>query len=187
MVVLGVDPGSQNTGYGVLYGDGGGLTLLDCGVIKLNCRDSHAVRIGRIYRELEEVIKACRPERVALETVFICRNVQSALKLGQVRGAVIALAINSGLDLHEYAPREVKLAVTGRGAATKDQVSFMISKILGFEKAPEPHDMTDALGIAFCDLSRAGSNAVCREGGSDRKRSGGWSQFVRDSPHMVIR
>jgi crossover junction endodeoxyribonuclease RuvC len=187
MVVLGVDPGSLNTGYGIVRSIGGELTPLVYGVIRLQAAQSHAERIGRIYKELKQVIDVYRPERAALETVFMCRNVQSALKLGQVRGAVIALAMNSGLELHEYAPREVKLAMTGRGSASKEQVSFMVTKILGFEKAPEPYDITDALGIALCDLSRNSTTAAVHSGGRKRSKSGGWSQFVRESPHMVIR
>ena len=131
MVVLGVDPGSLNTGYGVVSQSSGVLSVLVCGVIRLNPRRTHAERIGEIYRELEAVIDDFKPERVALETAFLSRNVQSALKLGQVRGAVIALAMNQHLELHEYAPREVKSAITGRGSASKEQVAFMVSRMLG--------------------------------------------------------
>lgn len=186
--MLGIDPGSLNTGYGVVRSSGGALTSLACGVIRLQPVQSHAERIGRIYRELDKIIEAYRPQRAVLETVFLCRNVQSALKLGQVRGAVIALAMNRGLELHEYAPREVKLAMTGRGSATKEQVSFMVTRMLGFETPPEPYDITDALGIALCDLSRAGNpDSLSRAGNGARSGKGGWSSFVRDSPHMVIR
>ncbi|NTV98245.1 MAG: crossover junction endodeoxyribonuclease RuvC [Chlorobiaceae bacterium] len=187
MVVLGIDPGSLNTGYGVVMSSGSRVTSLACGVIRLQSAQSHAERIGRIYRELEKVVKAYRPERAAIETVFLCRNAQSALKLGQVRGAIIALVMNSGLELCEYAPREVKLAVTGRGSATKEQVSFMVTKLLGLETAPEPYDITDALGIALCDISRSGNPSSAVAAGRARSGSGGWSRFVRESPHMVIR
>ncbi len=187
MVVLGVDPGSLNTGYGVLKSCGGKVTALACGVVRLQSMQSHADRIGKIYQELEKVIRVYRPECAALETVFLSRNAQSALKLGQVRGAVIALAMNSGLELHEYTPRQVKLAVTGKGAASKEQVAFMVTKMLGFETAPEPYDITDALGIALCDLSRAAGPAPPGTGRKSRSENSGWSQFVRESPHMVIR
>lgn len=187
MVVLGVDPGSRLTGYGIIRQEGTLFTVLSCGVIRLHPRSSHAERIGQIYRELEAVITDYAPECVALETVFLSRNVQSALKLGQVRGAVIALAMNRNLLLHEYAPREVKSAVTGKGAASKEQVAFMVARMLALNPVPEPFDVTDALGIALCDLLRGGSREPFLPGGKGRKGGMSWSQFVGASPDLVIR
>jgi crossover junction endodeoxyribonuclease RuvC len=187
MVVLGIDPGSLNTGYGVIRHDSGRFCVLVCGVIRLHPQRSHAERIGEIYRELAKVIDDFRPERVALETAFLSRNVQSALKLGQVRGAVIALAMNENVALHEYAPREVKSAITGRGAASKEQVAYMVTSMLGLVVAPQPYDVTDALGIALCDLLRGDSRKAFLP--AEKKRSGGgsWSKFVAASPDKVIR
>ena len=187
MVVLGVDPGSLLTGYGVIQEDCGTFAVLACGVIRLHPRSSHAERIGQIYRELEAVIAEFQPERLALETVFLSRNVQSALKLGQVRGAVIALAMNRNLLLHEYAPREVKSAVTGKGAASKDQVAFMVSRMLALDPVPEPYDVTDALGIALCDLLRGESRELFLQPVKRRKGGSNWSKFVHASPDLVIR
>lgn len=190
MVVLGIDPGSLNTGYGVVSMDRNGFRMLACGVIRLHRRKSHADRIGEIYRDLESVIGEHNPSRAALETVFLSRNVQSALKLGQVRGAVIALCVNRGLELSEYAPREVKEAITGRGGASKQQVDFMVRSILRMEEKPETYDVTDALGIALCDLLKTSAGKVAlpgsgRAGGSGKKR--GWSQFVESRPDMIVR
>jgi len=187
MVVLGIDPGSLNTGYGVIRQDSGGFSVLVCGVIRLNPRRSHAERIGEIYRELSQVIDDFRPERVALETAFLSRNVQSALKLGQVRGAVIALAMNHNLILHEYAPREVKSSITGRGAASKEQVAFMVTRMLGIAVAPKPYDVTDALGIALCDLLRGDSRKPFLSAGGARSGGGSWSKFINASPDKLIR
>ncbi len=187
MVVLGIDPGSLNTGYGVIRHDSQGFSVQVCGVIKLHSGKSHPDRIGQIYQELEQVIVDFKPERVALETAFLSRNVQSALKLGQVRGAVIALAMNSRLSLREYAPREVKSAITGRGAASKDQVAFMVARMLGLAEPPKPYDVTDALGIALCDLLRGDSREPSSPAGKRRKGGASWSQFVNASPGMVIR
>jgi len=187
VIVLGVDPGSRLTGYGVIRKDGAVFSVLSCGVVRLHSRSSHAERIGQIYRELEGVIADFQPERVALETVFLSRNVQSALKLGQVRGAVIALAMNRNLFLREYAPREVKSAVTGKGAASKEQVAFMVSRMLALSPVPEPYDVTDALGIALCDLLRGERRGSSLSEGKSRKGGKSWSQFVCASPDMVIR
>ena len=187
MVVLGIDPGSLNTGYGVVHCDSGKVSVLVCGLIRLHPGLSHPERIGEICRELEQVIVDFKPERVALETDFLSRNVQSALKLGQVRGAVIALAMNKHLILHEYAPREVKSAITGKGAASKEQVAFMVARMLGLGTVPEPYDVTDALGIALCDLLRGERREPFLPGGKVATRGRSWSKFVHASPDMVIR
>ncbi len=187
MVVLGVDPGSLNTGYGVLHCDSGRVSVLVCGLIRLHSGRSHPERIGEICHELEQVIVDFKPDRLALETAFLSRNVQSALKLGQVRGAVIALAMSKHLILHEYAPREVKSAITGKGAASKEQVAFMVARMLGLGAVPEPYDVTDALGIALCDLLRGESREPFLPGGNARRGGRSWSKFVHASPDMVIR
>ncbi|MEI6846670.1 MAG: crossover junction endodeoxyribonuclease RuvC [Chlorobiaceae bacterium] len=186
MVVLGIDPGSLNTGYGMIRQESGVLTVLGYGVIRLHVRKCQVERIGQIYRELDTVITSFRPERVVLETVFLSRNVQSALKLGQVRGAVIALAMNRNLSVHEYAPREVKSAVTGTGSATKEQVAFMVARLLGIHQVLKPYDVTDALGIALCDLLKGESREVLRSAGKAKSNCSSWSQFVSASPDLVI-
>jgi crossover junction endodeoxyribonuclease RuvC len=187
VVVLGIDPGSLLTGYGVIRHECEVFSVLACGVIRLQPRSSHAERIGQIYRELDDIITDFGPQRVALETAFLSRNVQSALKLGQVRGAVIALAMNRHLLLHEYAPREVKSAVTGKGAASKEQVAFMVARMLALKAVPRPFDVTDALGIALCDLLRADSRQSAGSAGKGRKGGDSWSKFVGASPDLVIR
>ncbi|WP_076790836.1 crossover junction endodeoxyribonuclease RuvC [Chlorobium sp. KB01] len=187
MVVLGIDPGSLITGYGVIRQESGVLRVLASGVIRMQASRSHAERIGQIYRELDALITAFAPDRVVLETVFLNKNVQSALKLGQVRGAVIALVMSRNLLLHEYAPREVKSAVTGRGSATKEQVAFMVGRLLGLNPVPEPFDVTDALGIALCDLLRGESRDLVIPQRKSRSGGGSWSKFVTESPDLVIR
>lgn len=191
MVVIGVDPGSLLTGYGVIRQEGTDFQVLACGVIRLNPRRTHPERIGEIYRELDAVIGEHTPSRAALETVFVSRNVQSALKLGQVRGSVIALAVNRKLELAEYAPREVKAAVTGRGSASKQQVAFMVRRMLQIRETPSTYDVTDALGIALCDLLKTGNgstgaaHAPPDPGAGSRKKN--WTDFVASRPDMIVR
>ena len=147
-----------------------------------------AERIGIIWRGLEEVVEATKPDCLAIETAFVGRNVRSALILGQVRGAVIALAARSGLPVREYAPGEVKASVTGSGSAGKAQVASMLAKLLPLGGKPMPPDATDALGIAFCDLSRSSSasGTVLRSASAGRSRKKqGWSDFVGDHPELV--
>ncbi|MBM3162467.1 MAG: crossover junction endodeoxyribonuclease RuvC [Chlorobi bacterium] len=184
MVVLGIDPGSICTGYGLIRKDRDGFHVLDSGVIRMSRRKSHAERIGQVYRELETVIDACRPTCAVLETVFLSRNVQSALKLGQVRGAVIALCANRGLELTEYAPREVKAAVTGRGAASKEQVAGMVNRMLQVAENPETYDVTDALGLALCYILKSGNGSVPSQRTTGKRKS--WAQFVESRPDMIV-
>jgi crossover junction endodeoxyribonuclease RuvC len=188
MIVLGVDPGSRRTGYGVIAGTQSGYAVLGCGLIRPVASGTFHERIGELCTGLDEVIAAMRPEAVAIETAFVGRNVRSALILGQVRGAVLATVIRHGLPVREYAPREIKLSVTGSGSARKEQVAAMLFHLLDLEQKPKSLDVTDALGIAYCDLSR-GASTVYRTEGLPKKgrnsRSKGWAAFVDDHQELV--
>lgn len=186
MIVLGIDPGSLCTGYGVVRLESGRLSALACGVVRPPAKRSHAERIGAIFGELDGVIAEFSPGRIALETAFVNRNAQSALKLGQVRGAVLALAGSRGVPLEEYAPSEVKRAVAGSGSASKERIALMVASRLGLAEAPKPFDATDALAIALCDLQRGGAGTPSPSGKSGRRGSQSWSAFVNASPERVL-
>ncbi|ABB24496.1 crossover junction endodeoxyribonuclease RuvC [Pelodictyon luteolum] len=186
MIVLGIDPGSLSTGYGVVSTDDGRYRLLECGVLRLNPGKSHPARIGEIFEALDCLISRVQPGRLSIETAFVGRNVQSALKLGQVRGAVIALGVHRGLMLHEYAPREVKLAVTGRGGASKEQVAGMVTAMLGLGSVPKPLDVTDAIALALCDMLRNEGNVSLPKAKGSSRRGNGWAEFVKASPDLVV-
>lgn len=187
MIVVGVDPGSVRTGYGVVRGEKDSFTLIDCGVVQLSSRQSIPERIKIIYDELDKLISVSEPARLALETAYVNRNAQSALKLGQVRGAVVALAMNRGVELHEYAPREVKQVMTGRGGASKEQVAYMVRHFLNIDNRIKPFDISDALGIALCDLLCNGCPVSGRDGkaGSSSGRNN-WSEFVKANPDLIL-
>jgi crossover junction endodeoxyribonuclease RuvC len=189
MIVMGVDPGSRNTGYGIVRNDPAGYSVLGCGVVRMKSSTPLPERIGMIWSGLDEVISSTRPDCIAIETAFVGRNVRSALILGQVRGAVLALAVRSGIPVREYAPREVKIAVTGSGSAGKEQVAAMLARMLQLGDASMPSDVTDALGIALCDLSRndqgmASGQLLATVSGKKRKKQG-WSAFVDGHPELV--
>jgi len=184
MIVLGIDPGSRKTGYGAVAETGGSFSVQGCGLIRLTAKGTLHERIGELCRGLDEVIVTLKPEAVALETAFVGRNVQSALILGQVRGAVLATVLKHCLPVREYAPREIKLAVAGTGSARKEQVAAMLPRLLGLEEAPKSLDVTDALGIAYCDLSRSASSLGCKAGGG-KGRGKGWAAFVNEHPELV--
>ncbi|MBF0586517.1 crossover junction endodeoxyribonuclease RuvC [Prosthecochloris sp. N3] len=186
MLVLGVDPGSVHTGYGLVSRERNGWRLVSCGVIRLRSAQSLPERIKIIYDELDALVSEYGPVRLALETTYVNRNAQSALKLGQVRGAIVVLAMNRGLVLHEYAPREVKLVLTGKGGAGKGQVAYMVQHFLGITTPLKPYDVSDALGIALCDLFCDAPGGQ-RRGTSGRSSSSrGWAEYVRSNPELIV-
>jgi crossover junction endodeoxyribonuclease RuvC len=155
--VFGIDPGSERTGYGCVETDGRRHRLVTCGAITASAGDSFPARLARIHRELLLHLAECQPELVVVENVFYAANARSALKLGHARGVAILAAVESGCEVLEYTPAEVKRAVVGYGRADKRQVQQMIKLLLGLEKAPTPHDAADALAVAICHVhSRAG-------------------------------
>ena len=156
MRVLGIDCGTEYTGYGIvdLLADDS-LVCLDCGAIKLSPREPMAARLSRISIRLHELIVEHHPDRVALEDVFYAVNVKSALKLGQVRGVAMLAAATAGLDVAEYSPLSIKSAVVGYGRAEKHQVQQMVARLLKLDEIPEPPDAADALAIAICHLHTA--------------------------------
>jgi len=154
LVTLGIDPGSRRTGYGVVEGDGRRLRYVTCGTIALPGNLSFPQRLGTIYRDLQKVIRGHGPHCMAVEAVFLARNAQSALKLGQARGAAILAGVNAGLPVHEYTALQVKQAVVGYGKAGKDQIQEMMRYLFGLRSALKP-DAADALAVAVCHANTA--------------------------------
>ncbi len=153
MRVLGIDCGSEITGYGVVEQDeGSSLRYITSGAIRLEMRKPLAVRLTQVFRELGTVIAEHRPEVAAIEDVFYALNAKSALKLGQVRGVAMLAASWHNLRVAEYAPLAVKSAVVGYGKAEKSQVQHMVAALLGLREPPQPPDAADALAIAICHL-----------------------------------
>lgn len=149
--MLGVDPGTAITGYGVVARrPNGAVRLLECGVIRTSSAAPLAARIGEIYDAVLELIDRHRPFAISVEEVFQGKNAKSALKLGHARGAVLLAAAHRDLVLAEYAPAQIKKAVVGTGSATKDQVGFMVKQQLRLKEAPEPADAADGVAAALC-------------------------------------
>jgi crossover junction endodeoxyribonuclease RuvC len=148
--IIGVDPGTLITGYGIVDKQGARLAYVDGGCIR-SSRSSHLPgRFMRIYRELGKVFARYRPDHMAVEGLFYCKNVKTAIKLGEARGVAMLVAAESGVEVFEYAPRRVKQAVLGRGGAKKEQVQFMVKNILQMDEVPRPYDTADALALALC-------------------------------------
>ncbi len=153
MRVLGVDCGTEYTGFGVVeLGQDESLVCLTCGAIKLSPREPLPHRLAIIFERLGDIIQEHHPDNVAIEDVFYALNVKSALKLGQVRGVAMLAASSAGLDVAEYSPLSIKSAVVGYGRAEKPQVQLMVTRLLKLSEVPQPADAADALAIAICHL-----------------------------------
>jgi crossover junction endodeoxyribonuclease RuvC len=156
MRVLGIDCGTEYTGYGVVeLLDDERLVCIVCGAIRVSPRDPMSTRLSRISIGLQELIREHRPDRVAIEDVFYAVNVKSALKLGQVRGVAMLAAASAGLEVAEYSPLSIKSAVVGYGKAEKHQVQQMVTRLLNLDQVPASPDAADALAIAICHLHTA--------------------------------
>lgn len=155
MLVLGVDPGTAATGYGLVrIGERNQYQLVECGVIRTAPRDPLPARLLEIYSGIGEVIQRHRPHAVAIENVFVARNVRTTLTLGHARGVVMLAAQQANLPVHEFPPAEIKKAIVGAGSATKDQVQFMVAKLLRLAKPPTPADAADGVAAALTLLTR---------------------------------
>jgi crossover junction endodeoxyribonuclease RuvC len=174
--VLGIDPGTLATGYGIVSLQGGTLRTVAYGTIRNGGEIPMPERLLAIHEELHHLIRTHRPAEVAVETAFYGKNAQSALKLGHARGIALLSAVQAGLSATEYAPRAVKQAVTGHGNASKEQVRYMVGALLGLPATTLPFDASDALAVALTHLLR---NRTANT------RSSGWASFVKAHPERI--
>jgi crossover junction endodeoxyribonuclease RuvC len=151
--ILGIDPGSRVTGYGIIDTDQGNLQYVACGVVKTNPQFPFAHRLNEIFEGINEVVQVHSPVIAAVEDVFMASNPRSALKLGHARGAAVVAAMQNGLAVYDYSPRAVKQAVAGYGQAEKSQVQHMIRVLLGLSRVPSS-DAADALAVAICHANQ---------------------------------
>lgn len=180
MIILGVDPGTLFTGYAVISGVNESPVLIDSGVIKMPPKSKLPLRLKQIYDKLVEVIDAYVPDEFAIETAFYGKNIQSTLKLGHARGVSILAAVNKQIPTTEYSPKEVKKSVVGMGNASKEQVRYMVLKILSIKKLPRQFDISDAIAVALCH-----NNKLC--GNKSTKYSQKWEDYVEQNPSRVIK
>lgn len=156
MLVLGIDPGTANTGYGVVRGGNGGVpSLIECGVIRTRARDALPARLREIHEGVAELIDRHRPDAVSVEDVFYSRNVRTTVVLGHARGVILLAAEQRGVPVNELAPAEIKKAVVGTGGATKEQVQFMLTRLLRLKTVPQPSDAADGVAAALACIMGA--------------------------------
>lgn len=163
MIVLGVDPGTQVTGYGVIRGDSGNnAALIECGVIRTTATDPLPTRLREIHDGLSELLQRHAPDVMSIEDVFYARNVRTTVVLGHARGVILLAAAQRGIRVHEMTPKEIKKAVSGTGGATKEQVQFMVTRLLRLKSAPKPADAADGVAAALGFLMGAHLDAARR-------------------------
>lgn len=160
MLVLGIDPGTAITGWGVVSKDADDPHLVDYGTIDTSKNSPLPQRLLTIHHELGEIISQHRPDAVAVEKLFFSKNVRTALSVGQARGVVLLAVAEGGAPLYEYTPLEVKQSVVGYGRATKDQVQQLVKMLLGLDFVPQPDDAADAIAVAICHIHSARLKAM---------------------------
>jgi crossover junction endodeoxyribonuclease RuvC len=183
-IILGVDPGTNLLGYGIVRIEGKAMELLAVGVVKLSKLEDHGEKLHHIFERISGLIEGYQATEVAIEAPFFGKNVQSMLKLGRAQGVAIAAAISKGLKVYEYEPRRIKQSITGNGNASKEQVSSMIQTLLTFTEKPETSDATDAVAAAVCHYFQANPKQFGQKKGSS---GGGWKQFVTNNPDKIKR
>ena len=178
-IVLGIDPGTIVMGYGVVTAHGQQLTMTDVGSIKLGKLKDHTLKLKAIFERTIELIDIHKPDEISIEAPFFGKNVQSMLKLGRAQGVAIAAAMQRGVPITEYAPRKIKMAITGSGNASKEQVAAMLVSILKTKAIPNDLDATDGLAAAVCHL-------VQNQNITGGKHYSGWDAFLKKNPERKV-
>jgi crossover junction endodeoxyribonuclease RuvC len=177
-IILGIDPGTNATGYGVIRAEGQLPSLVTLGVIDLKGYTDHYIKLKHIFDRTVGLIEEYKPDELAIEAPFYGKNVQSMLKLGRAQGAAIAAALSRSVPIFEYAPRKIKMSITGQGAASKEQVASMLMNILKFREEEIILDATDGLAAALCHFYQ--SNNPLSE-----KKYNSWKDFINKNPRRL--
>ena len=177
-VILGIDPGTKIMGYGVIRTRGKNIHLVTMGVFNFSREGDHFIRLKKIFENTLELIDLYHPDELAIESPFYGKNVQSMLKLGRAQGVAISAALSREIPIFEYAPRKIKMAITGQGAASKEQVAALLKSILKFDEIPRNLDATDGLAAAMCHYYQ-------RNPSEKGKAYSGWRDFMKKNPGRV--
>lgn len=177
-IILGIDPGTNILGYGLIHNKDKKIELITMDVLKLNKLNDPYLKLKTIFEAVLGIIEKYKPDELAIESQFFGKNVQSMLKLGRAQGVAIAAALYKTIPVFEYSPRKIKQSITGKGSATKEQVALMLARIVSIDVQPEYLDATDALGVAVCHYFQ--KNTL-----TDKKSYSGWKNFVSNNPERV--
>ncbi len=176
---MGIDPGTNNMGIGIIGFDQKSIKLIAMDVLKLEKLGGHALKLKKIFETVLRNIDHFHPDELAIESPFYGKNVQSMLKLGRAQGVAIAAALHRSIPVFEYSPRKVKQSITGKGGASKEQVAAMLYRILDIDGVPDNLDITDALAVALCHHYQGKSMM------DNTKNYSGWEAFIKDNPGRI--
>jgi len=154
LIILGIDPGSLNVGYGIIQVEKRKIVAAGCDTIKINPKIQLTERLVQIHLGMDKIIAEYKPEIAVVETIFYGKNIKSAFTLGHARGVILLALAQHNITIEEYSPREVKKSVVGNGNASKEQVEYMVQKILNLSTKPKTEDAADALAIALCQFNK---------------------------------
>lgn len=177
-VILGIDPGTNIMGYGLVHQKGRELNLITMGVLKLSAYKDHALKLKKIFERTTFIIDEYHPDELAIEAPFYGKNIQSMLKLGRAQGVAMAAALQRSVPIFEYSPKKIKQSITGRGNSSKEQVAAMLIKILQAGVTPEHLDATDGLAAAVCHYFQRGNSGA-------ETRYSGWKTFLNNNPDRL--
>lgn len=175
-IILGIDPGTSEMGYGLIRVRGKRMDLLQLGVIHLKKYVGHELKLKKIFERVTSIIEEFHPDEMALEAPFYGKNIQSMLKLGRAQGVAMSAALAREIPITEYAPKKVKQSVTGNGNASKEQVAAMLQTLLNMKEIPALLDATDAVGVAVCHHFQKGTQ---------QSGNASWKSFITDNPGRV--
>jgi len=179
-IILGIDPGTNIMGYGIIMTKGNSIELIKMDILKLSKIENQPLKLKKIFESTLEIIEMYKPDELAIEAPFFGKNVQSMLKLGRAQGVAIAAALYKSIPIFEYSPRKIKQSVTGNGSASKEQVAAMLTNLLKIKETPEYLDATDGVAVAVCHYFQ---NKPSIQG----KSYSGWKTFLTENPTRVVK
>tara|TARA_X000000950_G_scaffold115542_1_gene145127 strand:- start:186 stop:737 length:552 start_codon:yes stop_codon:yes gene_type:complete len=178
-IILGIDPGTTIMGYGIIKVTGENASLIDFNDFSLKKLDNHYLKLKKIFSSLTEIIDKYNPDEIAIEAPFFGKNVQSMLKLGRAQGVAMAAGLVKEIPITEYSPKKIKMAITGNGNASKEQVAKMLQSILKFDEIPKNLDSTDGLAAAMCHFFN--SKKITSIG----TKFSGWQSYIKNNPEKI--
>lgn len=178
-IILGIDPGTNVLGYGIIHQRNNGICLLEMDVLRMEKIGDAALKLKKIFDTVTSLIEKHHPDELAIEAPFFGKNVQSMLKLGRAQGVAIAAALNKSLPVFEYEPRRIKQSITGKGGASKEQVAAMLQRLLNFEEIPRFLDATDAVAVAVCHYFQRKPELP------GKKSYNSWTNFISENPGRI--
>ena len=177
-IILGIDPGTLIMGYGLIHIKGKKMELIQMGVLHLSKLGSHELKLKKIFERTLQLVDEYKPDEFAVEAPFYGKNVQSMLKLGRAQGVAMSAALYRNIPIFEYAPKKIKMAITGKGTASKEQVALMLKSMLNINEMPKHLDASDGLAAAVCHFFQRNSS-------SKEKSYSGWAGFVKNNPKKI--